>query len=172
MTLKNFLLDSLMFLAALIAFEPRVTGISIHEWLSLALGITLLVHLLWHWDWVIGVGKRYFQRLFHLSRLKFGVDLLLLVAFVLVMLSGILISRSILPLFGIQTDHRSIWKAVHSLSADLSFILLAVHLGLNWDWILCVFKRYLWTPFARRFSVLPLSAKAQPEVCPQPVHKK
>ncbi len=100
MTLKNFLLDILLFVAVLIAFEPRLSGIPIHEWLSLALGITLLVHLLWHWDWIINVGKRYFKRLFHLSRLKFFVDLLFLIAFVTVMVSGLLISRSILPLSG------------------------------------------------------------------------
>lgn len=169
MTFKNFLLDLTIFGAALIAFEPRLTGIPIHEWLSLALGVTLLVHLLWHWDWIINVGKRYFRRLFHISRLKFAVDLLFLVAFVLVMLSGILISRSILPLFGIQTDHRSVWRVLHSLSADLSLLLLAIHLGLNWDWIVCTLKRYLWKPLWAKVRGVSLEANSQPETCPQPV---
>ncbi|RCK72499.1 MAG: hypothetical protein ANABAC_1847 [Anaerolineae bacterium] len=171
MTLKNFLLDILLFVAVLIAFEPRLSGIPIHEWLSLALGITLLVHLLWHWDWIINVGKRYFKRLFHLSRLKFVVDLLFLIAFVTVMVSGLLISRSILPLFGIQTDHRSIWRVLHSLSADLSLLFLAIHLGLNWDWIVCTLKRYVWTPLRQGLSGLSPRMKNEAEVCPQPVEE-
>ncbi|GAB4478056.1 MAG: DUF4405 domain-containing protein [Anaerolineales bacterium] len=171
MTRKNFLLDSLIFLAALIAFEPRLSGVTIHEWLSLALGVTLLVHLLWHWDWIINVGRRYFKRLFHISRLKFMVDLLFLVAFVLVMLSGILISRSILPLFGIQTDPHSIWRPLHSLSTDLSLLLLAIHLGLNWDWIVCTLKRYLWSPIRARWDGSLATPPRGAQVCPQPVEK-
>ncbi|PWH16552.1 MAG: hypothetical protein DDG59_09300 [Anaerolineae bacterium] len=171
MTLKNFLLDLLIFIAALIAFEPRLTGIPVHEWLSLALGITLTVHLLWHWDWMLNVGKRYFKRLFHISRLKFFVDLLFLVAFITVLLSGLLISRSILPLFGIQTEHRSIWRPLHSLSADLSLLFLAIHLGLNWDWIVCTLKRYLWTPLRRGFSSLLTPSNIEGELCPQPVEE-
>jgi len=170
-TLKNFLLDLLLFVAALIAFEPRLSGIPIHEWLSLALGITLTVHLLWHWDWMLNVGKRYFKRLFHLSRLKFVVDLLFLIAFVTVMVSGLLISRSILPLFGIQTDHRSIWRPIHSLSADWSLLFLAIHLGLNWDWIVCTLKRYVWTPLRQGLSGLSLRIKDNTDVCPQPLEE-
>lgn len=101
MTRENFLLGLVLFVAALIAFEPRLSGIQIYEWLSLALGITLTVHLLWHWDWMLNIGKRYFKRLFHISRLKFVVDLVFLIACVTVLVSGLLVSRSILPLFGI-----------------------------------------------------------------------
>lgn len=169
MTFKNFVLDTLIFIAALIAFEPRLSGIAIHEWLSLALGITLIVHLLWHWEWIINVGKRYFQRLFHISRLKFVVDLLLLIAFVLVMLSGLLISRSILPLLGIETHHRSIWRVLHSLSADGSLLLLAIHLGLNWDWIVCVLKRYVWKPLQQKPITFQPASIPEAEVCPQAV---
>lgn len=169
MTRKNFFLDLAIFLAALVAFEPRASGLPIHEWLSFALGIALLVHLLWHWEWIISVGKRYFKRLFHLSRLKFVVDFLFLTAFVLVMLSGLLISRSILPTLGIETDPRSIWRPLHSLSADLSLLLLAIHLGLNWDWIVCTVKRYLWLPLSQRLSASPSRPPLEGQVCPQPI---
>lgn len=171
MTRKNFLLDLLLFVAALIAFEPRLSGIPIHEWLSLALGITLTVHLLWHWDWIINVGKRYFKRLLRLSRLKFVVDLLFLIAFMTVLVSGLLISRSILPLFGIQTDHSSIWRPIHSLSADLSLLFLAIHLGLNWDWIVCTLKRYVWTPLRQSLSGPLLKLNDEADVCAQPVEE-
>jgi hypothetical protein len=170
-TLKNFLLDLVLFGAVLIAFEPRLSGVPIHEWLSLALGVALTVHLLWHWDWILNVGKRYFKRLFHLSRLKFVVDLLFLVAFVTVMVSGLMISRSTLPLFGIHTDHRSIWRPIHSLSADLSLLLLAIHLGLNWDWIACTLKRYVWTPIRQNLNGLSFRIKAKKDVCPQPLEE-
>lgn len=171
MTRKNFLLDLVLFVALLIAFEPRLSGIPIHEWLSLVLGITLTVHLLWHWDWMLNIGKRYFKRLFHVSRLKFVVDLLFLIAFVTVLVSGLLVSRSILPLFGIQTVHRSLWRPIHSLSGNLSLLFLAIHLGLNWDWFVCTLKRYVWIPLRQSLSGVSLRMNDEADVCAQPVEE-
>ena len=97
MNRKNLVVDILIFVAFLIAMSPNLSGIDIHEWLSLALLGTVMVHVLLHWDWIISVGKTFFKKLWHTSRLKFVVDILVFVAFITVSLSGILISKSALP---------------------------------------------------------------------------
>lgn len=139
----NFWLDAAIFAGFLIAFEPGLTGIAIHEWLSLALAATLLIHLLLHWDWVAKVTIQFFKKLFHSSRLQYVVDVLLLVAMVTVMLSGILISRSILPFLGLSAAAGNTWRFLHSSSADATLLLTALHFALHWKWIVGTAKRLL-----------------------------
>jgi hypothetical protein len=47
----NLVMDSLTFIAFLVALEPGLTGVVIHEWLSLALAATLVLHII-----CIGIG--------------------------------------------------------------------------------------------------------------------
>jgi len=150
MNKTNLLLDSGILVAFLIAMEPQFSGVAIHEWLSLALAAVIIVHLLLHWKWITGVGVRFFKKLWHVSRLKFIVDILLFVAFVGVMLSGILISRSALPALGIQMEQTSmVWRLLHSLSADLSILLVGLHFALNFGWVVSAIKRCIIEPLAR-----------------------
>lgn len=148
MNKTNFLLDAGIFTAFLVALEPEVTGLEIHEWLSVALAGTLIVHLLLHWDWVIGVAKTFFRKLIHVSRLKFVVDTLLLVAMVTVMVSGLMISRTVLPALGLSLPENDTWRGLHTLSADVVLWLAALHFALNWKWVVSMFKRYVAAPIA------------------------
>lgn len=158
MKITNWLLDIGIFAAFLIATEPNLTGEPVHEWLSLALAGTIVVHLLLHWKWIVTVGKTYFAKLFQTSRLKFFVDVLLFLAFNLLMLSGLMISKTILPAFGITRYGGGSWRMLHPLASNVSVILLGVHVGLNWKWVACTFKRFVITPVANLFR----RPKAQP----------
>jgi cytochrome b len=60
----NLLLDVGVFAALLIVMEPDLTGIAIHEWLSLAVAGTIIVHLLLHWKWITTVAVRYSRTCF------------------------------------------------------------------------------------------------------------
>ncbi len=127
----------------LVAFEPNLTGISIHEWLSVALALTLILHAALHWDWVIKIAMRFLRKRSHTSRLNFAVDALPFAAFVLAMLSGILISRSVLAVLGIQLTASPTWRFLHSWSADASLILTGLHFALHWKWIVNAVTPYL-----------------------------
>lgn len=142
----NLIVDFGIFAAFLVAFEPSLTGISIHEWLSIALAAAVVIHLLLHWKWITGVLRRFFRQLLHTSRLKFVVDFLLFTAFVTVMLSGLLISRSVLPTLGLSAVEGHGWRGLHSLSANLSLGLVALHFALNWQWVVRMISRYVFSP--------------------------
>jgi len=146
----NLLLDTLIFLAFLIIMEPLLTGIPLHEWLALALAATIVVHLLLHWQWIISVGKTFFRKVFHRSRLKFIVDGLLFTAFTIAMMTGLLISRSVLPALGIAANRNIVWRQLHDLSANLTLVLVGLHFALNWDWVKEMTKRYVISPIFRR----------------------
>lgn len=152
MNKTNLVIDAGIFAAFLVAMEPRFSGIAIHEWLSIALAATILVHLLLHLNWIVGVGARFFKKLWQASRLKFVVDVLLFLAFVMVMLSGLLISKSALPTLGIQMGQIDrTWRMLHSLSADLSILLVGLHFALNWTWVVDMVRRSVIDPLARLF---------------------
>lgn len=147
---KNFIVDTIIFLGFLVAFEPSLTGETVHEWFSLALAGTLVLHLLLHWDWVINVGVQFFRKLFHSSRLNFVIDLLLLISFVTIILSGIMISRSVVGVLGIEIQASRAWRIWHSTASNLALTLVALHFGLHWKWILNACKRFIRLPFTRR----------------------
>jgi hypothetical protein len=147
----NLLVDSLIFTAFLVAFEPNLTGIAIHEWLSVAFAGALIIHLLLHWDWVVKITLQFFRKLFHSSRLNYIVDAVLLIAFITVMLSGILISRSVLTVLGIQVTASPAWRFLHSSSANLVLLMVGLHFALHWKWIVSTCSRYLVTPLKCRF---------------------
>jgi hypothetical protein len=161
MNKTNLLIDTAIFAAFLVAMEPRFSGISIHEWLSLALAATVVVHLLLHWKWIVGVGKRFFHKLWHTSRLKFFVDTLLFVDFIAIMLSGLLISRIVLPTLGVSIfRENNIWRLLHTLSADMGIWLVGLHFALSWDWVVHTLKQDVAEPLLRLF---------RPKPAPQPV---
>ena len=49
-TQVNFWFDLLIFVAALFAPAVMLTGLAIHEWLGIGLGLAVVVHLLLHWQ--------------------------------------------------------------------------------------------------------------------------
>jgi hypothetical protein len=163
MNKTNLLVDTGIFIAMLVAMEPRFSGVAIHEWLSLALAATIVVHLLLHWKWIVEVGGRFFRKLWHSSRLKFGIDVLLFVDFIAVMLSGILISRVALPALGISLGQVSgTWRQLHSLSADAVILLVGLHFALSWGWVVSTEKRLVVAPVAGLFRPKAPAAHAAP----------
>ncbi|MBI4927410.1 MAG: DUF4405 domain-containing protein [Anaerolineae bacterium] len=159
MNRTNLAIDAGIFTAFLGAMNPELTGISIHEWLSVAFAMTVIVHVALHWRWVIEVAQRFFERLWNANRLKLVVDGLLFIAVTGVMTSGLMISRSVLPTLGIAVGENFTWRALHSLTANLSLTLTAVHFALSWHWIVAAVRRFVLQPAARLFK-----PKAQPSV--------
>jgi hypothetical protein len=150
--LRNLIIDAIMFFGFLIVFEEKITGESLHEWLGLAGFVTMLFHILLHWKWVADKVKKFFKKMTLANRINFIVDFLFLVAIVGVSLSGVLISKTVLPALGITLPHSSVWKEPHSLFADASLYLLAIHFGLHWTWIVAAFKNYILCPIGRLFK--------------------
>ena len=140
----NLYIDGIIFIAFLVAMEPHLTGLPVHEWLGLALGAGLLIHLLLHWKWVVGVVKRLFQPLAWRVRLNLILNAALLTAFTLIIVSGVMISESLglAQLLGIKNGGPA-WRGIHHAVSDLSLLLVGLHMALHWGWIASVFKRYV-----------------------------
>jgi hypothetical protein len=148
----KWILDLVIFIGFLIAMEPRSTGIAIHEWFTLAALATILIHLLINWDWIAQVTKRFFGRTSGRSRINYVLNWLLFIDGILLMLSGILISESVVPTLGINLPAGFAWRELHDLSANISLVLLGLHTALHWNWIVNAFKTYLARPIQGLFT--------------------
>lgn len=148
----NLLVDTSIFITILVAMEPRFSGMPLHEWLGVAMLATIIIHLLLHWKWIVGVGKNFFKKLWHTSRLKYALDVFLFVDFIGVIFSGLMISRSVLPTLGLSLGQVSMqWRTLHSLSADLVILLVGLHFALNWDRVVHSVRRILVNPLVSLF---------------------
>ncbi|WP_129632861.1 DUF4405 domain-containing protein [Candidatus Oscillochloris fontis] len=132
----NLIIALLIFVGFLLATAPRFTGITIHEWLGIAFGAAIIVHLLIHWQWIIAVGKKLLSHAHASARINYLLNILLFIDITLVTFTGIMISEVILPLFGIRMPHAPIWTRLHSLTSDAGVILIALHVALHWSWII------------------------------------
>jgi len=145
-TKTNLWLDVGIFVAFLLALDPRLTGIAIHEWLSLAAAGAVVAHLVLHWEWIVAVTRRILGRTSGAARLNYVVDALFFVNLIIIMLSGVMVSQAILPALGLAAPGGAFWLILHSLSADWAVALVAVHAALHWKWIVQALRRYVIRP--------------------------
>lgn len=144
--------DILIFIAFLIAMEPHSSGITVHEWLATSLIAALVVHLLLSWDWIVRITSRFLGKLNSQTRINYLLNWLLFIDGTVIMLSGFMISESLLPGLGITLPGNFAWRSLHDLSANLFILLLGVHTALHWKWIVDAGRRYVIQPIARLFS--------------------
>jgi hypothetical protein len=128
-------LDLALFGALFLAYNPAWTGSAVHEWLCAIAAVPLLFHVVVNWSQTLQVLRRFAQRLRAVPRVNLVVDAALFVAFVTVMLSGLLISRSVAGSLGVTIVPDSLWVSTHAWSADATILLLLVHFALHWRWI-------------------------------------
>jgi len=76
-------------------------------------------------------------------KLKYWVDILMAIAFVLSGLSGIIMY--FVP-WGIQVNilgiSRSVWPVIHEWSSFSMVALVIIHLIFNWNWIVSMTKEF------------------------------
>ena len=150
----KLLLDIGTFLAFLITMDPRFSGLAIHEWLSIALAATIIVHLLMNWDWIVNVTRRLFSMGSGASRMNYVLNWLLFIDGILIMLSGIMISEAVVPALGFTLPMSFSWRRLHDMSANLSLLIMGLHLAMHWNWIVTTFKRVFLNGGKKKVAVI------------------
>jgi hypothetical protein len=132
---RKLALDAIALVLYALAALPALTTIPIHEWLGIAAFVVLAVHL------VSGLGEAWsMARSADRSKraARWGnlvVDVLLLIVLSVCMVSGLLVSGTVLPTFGLFADGYYFWDPLHAASAKALLALLVVHLALHARWI-------------------------------------
>ena len=131
--------DVLMTLALLFLMGYQFWGEAAHEWVGAGMfGLFILHHLLnlgWH--------KHIFQGRYTLMRAAvLCVDILLLLAMLALMYSGIVMSRHVFAFLHLESG-MALARRLHILGAYWGFVLMSVHLGLHWNMILGMLKKQM-----------------------------
>jgi cytochrome b len=160
----RLLLDLSTFIALLTVSAPHFTGDAIHEWLGIALSGAIVVHLLLNWKWIVEVTSRLFTK--SVKNLTFGYFLNwgLFISGIMTVLSGLMISKTVVPFFGLTLPQNMSWREVHSLSTNIIMVLMGLHVALHWNWIVSMFKKLIpaqrpVSPVAHHTPVLSLQSK-------------
>lgn len=129
--------DVLMTLTLLFLMGYHFWGEALHEWVGAGMLILFVAHhiLNGHWYKTLFKGKYNALRIITLC-----VDLLVLLAMLAQMYSGIVMSRYVfdfLPSIG----GMSLARRLHILGAYWGFLLMSLHLGLHWNMILGMFRK-------------------------------
>jgi len=117
-------------------------GIRFHEWAGLIICLFYILHKALNWTWIKETSKRLFRGISGRARLNYILDVLLLVGFTLIVMSGMAISKTIdFSWLGFDQSHRMIYRSMHTSVSMITLIIAAIHLGLHWGWVTARFKR-------------------------------
>ena len=124
-----------------------MTGLALHEWLGIAVGIFIIVHLLLGWQWIASITKRFMQSLPGTTRFEYILDTLLFASMTITIYSGLMISRVAIPALGLNgAAPNFLWRGLHSLAANSLLLLVGLHLAVSWSWIVKTVRKYILDP--------------------------
>lgn len=134
--------DVVITLTLVLLYNIRaVIGLPFHEWAGILIAVGFLIHVVLSWDWVVTVTKGILGRATARAKLLWVVDVLVLVAMLWTILSGVFISRIALP--GLAQTSTTLWRATHVPVSWLTLLLIGLHLGLHWQWVMNVVRKLL-----------------------------
>lgn len=134
------LIDTVLFVVFLLLTDPQSTGITIHEWVGLGVGLLVAVHLVRNWQWIVSMLSRMGQSQTITSKVSVALNITLFVVFALLVYTGIAISQKALPALGVVAfDNRSL-RGLHGTLSNLTLGLIGAHVALHWNWIVGLFR--------------------------------
>ena len=140
--------DVALFVAFLLLLAPRLTTLAPHEWLGLAIGVPVLIHLLLSWSWISTSTRRLRATQFSRAHVNYGINAALFVLTIVMITSGAIISQSALPSLGMATANDRWWRAVHDKSVNVLLLALGLHIAMNWRGIVGLLRRVATSPHA------------------------
>lgn len=149
-TFVKLALDSAIFVAFLAAAAPQLTGLAIHEWLSIAFGAAVITHMLLNWTWIVQVARRFLGKVTWATRVNYLLNTLLFIGMTVITFTGLMISEEALPLFGIRFQRDRLWLFLHREATEITVLILGLHVALHWRWIVSATRRLFGAPFRRR----------------------
>lgn len=142
--------DVLMTLALLFLTGYQFWGDIAHEWAGAGMFVLFITHHILNIGWYRRVFK---GKYITVRTIMLCIDILLLLAMLSLMYSGIAMSRHV---FGFLSIRRGLDLArkLHILGAYWGFILMSVHLGLHWNTVIGVIKKQLKIAPSRPRSIM------------------
>ncbi len=139
----RFAIDIALFGLVLVMLSPRLTGLPLHEWIGLALGVPVLIHLLLSWPWIARATLVVPVRPGMRHRINYILNWLLFASLVLEIVSGMMISVVAIPALGVATIEDRAWRSLHNRYLNLFVLLVGLHIAMNWNALRSGLRRWL-----------------------------
>jgi hypothetical protein len=132
----RLILDIAFTVLLLCALMYRATGDIAHEWIGVAVCAVGIAHNVLNGKWY----KNIFKGTYNLRRsVLTAVNLLLALAFALLLITGLLHSRTVLAF--LRLPGGMMGRQIHTTAAYWCLPLIGAHLGLNWGVIVNAFRK-------------------------------
>jgi hypothetical protein len=129
-------LDLAFTVLLLCALIYRATGDAAHEWIGVAVCAVCIAHNVLNWKWY----KNIFKGAYNPRRgVLTAVNLLLAFAFIALIITGLLHSRTVLAFLHLPGS--MMLRQIHTTAAYWCLPLIGAHLGLNWNIIMNAFRK-------------------------------
>ena len=155
----NWIMDAALLAGLLATFFLDLTGLVVHQWLGVALGLLAGYHFVSHWNWVKSVTLRFVGQTSRQARHYYVIDAGLTLGFALILVTGLVISSWLtLPL-----ENYAAWKNIHVVASIVTLLIVVVKLGLHWRWIVTTARRFFVpaAPAVASFPMRPVSVSAR-----------
>jgi len=135
----KIVLDTLMALVFVLLFNKNaVAGLTFHEIAGLTIGLAFIIHIIINFKWVKQITSKFFKSKMNLkTRIGYIIDLLLLIDMAFIIGTGISISQVLFS--GVFTSSAGN-KVLHISLSYIALLLIGIHIGLHWSWVMNVFK--------------------------------
>ena len=133
----KIMVDAAMTLGLLFQMGYQFWGDAAHEWVGAGMFVLFLAHHILNrtWHQALFHGRYTTVRVFGLL-----VNLLVLLAMIGLMVSGMMLSREVFAFLPIRGG-MSFARLLHLTASYWGFVLMALHLGLHWKMVLGQFRR-------------------------------
>lgn len=133
---KNLIVDAVALAVYAVVANPALTGIATHEWVGLGLVLVFLVHAAAHADWAAETTRSALRCPSWSRAGNLALDACIVVAFMVCVVSGVLVSGAVLPALGYYAQGYYFWDPLHAVSAKVLLALLLVHVVVHARWFM------------------------------------
>jgi hypothetical protein len=131
-----------IFLFLILMDDNSFLGIWFHEIAGLTICLFYILHKALNWSWIKETTKKIIGKIPAKRRVNYIIDIMLLVGFTLIIMSGMAIAKTIeFSWLGFFRDHQMIYRSMHTSVSMIVLILVGIHIDLHWEWVTARFKR-------------------------------
>lgn len=136
-SILKFTVDIIMTVLLFFLMGYQFWGETAHEWIGAGMFFLFIAHHILNFSWYRNIFK---GRYTEVRIVTLCIDLLVLLAMLAQMYSGIVMSRYVFDFLPINGG-MSLARRLHILGAYWGYLLMSLHLGLHWNMILGMFRK-------------------------------
>lgn len=137
----KIILDFVMAIVLALMFRKMALGLNFHEIGGLVLLGVFVFHMILNWKWVTVTTRNVLKKETPKKiKICYFVDVLLVVCFFCIGISGVFISKVV---FNINTLQNVPWQMIHYTSSAVALLLVGIYLGLHVSFITGMLSKML-----------------------------